>query len=316
MSIENFKKDLEDLGVEFIVNADNDFIVEETKTVFEYCEFRKYCETISHKHRSHHVVKQNGFKAEGYMMYVIFEDEYINKRDIVISRLRNLLKRYEGTKVDARKCTVREIDTGVASEFVTKFHIQGNAGSRVKLGMFTADNELVSVMTFGKLSRAKGNKNVKEGSFELVRFCSDSRFRCVGAAGKLMAHFLKNYDWQFILTFADKRWSPLGQLYKILGFKQQAVTDPNYYYLKVPAYDHRTHRFAFRRDVLRERAAKETTLTQEEILSKTEFQLATALGYDRIWDCGNFKFTIEREDDVTHVDTVADTEFETVTDIM
>lgn len=316
MSIDNFKKDLEDLGVEFTVNADNDFIVEETKTVFEYCEFRKYCETASKKHRSHHVVKQNDFRSKGYKLYIIYEDEYINKREIVISRLRNLLNRYHGITVFARNCTIKEIDTGTCSEFVNKFHIQGNAGSRVKLGMFSPDNELVSVMTFGKLSRAKGNKNVKEGSFELVRFCSDSKFRCVGAAGKLMAHFLRNYEWQFILTFADKRWSPDGNLYKLIGFKQQAVTEPNYSYLKVPAYDHRTHRFAFRRDVLRERAAKETSMTQEEILSKTEFQLAVALGYDRLFDCGNFKFTIEKTDDVSKVDVVVETNPEAVTDIM
>jgi hypothetical protein len=296
MSIENFKGDLDKLEICFIVNESGDILIEDRKLIFEYCAFKDFCDAASGLHRTHHKVKQEKYLAEGYKFYVIFEDEYMNKKDIVISRVRNLLGKNEGEKVFARKCVIREIPTRRSSDFVNKFHIQGNGGSRVKLGLFKKDSdELISVMTFGVLSRAKGNKIRTEGNFELIRFCTDSKYRCIGAAGKLMSYFEKNYEWTTILTFADKRWSPTGNLYRQIGFELEKITDPNYFYLKVPGFTNRVHRFAFRRDVLRLRAAKETDLGVEKINTMTEFALAQALGFDRIFDCGNFKFMKYKE---------------------
>jgi len=294
MSIENFRKDLDSVGTVHIVNELGDIVIEDLKLVFEYCVFKDMCENISGMHRTFHIKKQKEYMDNGYILYVIFEDEYENKRDIVMSRLKNLLQRNAGIKIYARQCEVREITTKESSPFINKFHIQGNAGSRVKLGLFKSSGlgyvDLVSVMTFGKLSRAKGNKNITDTDWELSRFCSDSNYRCIGAAGKLMKHFERNYKWTSILTFADRRWSPTGGVYPKIGFGDRVDTQANYYYLKVPEYSSRTHRFAFRRNVLRDRCVLETNLTEEEILSKTEFQLAIDLGYDRIWDCGNYKF--------------------------
>jgi hypothetical protein len=292
MSIENFLEELKNIEVDTAINKDGDIVVESNKIVFEYCIFKNHCEAISGLHRSYHKVKQEKYMSEGYDLYIIFEDEYRYKRDVVISRIENLLNKNNGEKVYARNCVVKEIDTRTSSDFINKFHIQGNGGSRFKLGLFKNDGEtLVSVMTFGVLSRAKGNKERKIGEFELIRFCTDSKFRCIGAAGKLMKHFEKNYKWSTILTFADRRWSPTGNLYRQIGFELDRITEPNYFYLKVPDFSHRTHRFAFRRDVLRLRAVKETNLNSEQINSMTEFALAQALGFDRIWDCGNYKFT-------------------------
>jgi len=291
MSIEDFKTELDKMEAVFTINHAGDIVIEEAKVIFEYCEFKHHCEAISGLHRSHHAVIQKEYVLLGYDFYVIFEDEYRDKKDIVLSRIRNLLNKNNGEKVYARDCVVREVPTKVASAFVNKFHIQGNAGARVKLGLFKKDTDtLISVMTFGVLSRAKGNKERTEGEFELIRFCTDSNYRCIGAAGKLMKHFENNYEWNTILTFADKRWSPTGGLYKQIGFELHKTCAPNYFYLKVPEFTHRVHRFAFRRNVLRDRAAKETTLTEEQILSMTEFELAQALGFDRIWDCGNYKY--------------------------
>lgn len=294
MSIEKFREDLNEVGTVHVVNDKGDFVVEELKLIFEFCVFKEQCDHISGQHRSFHVKKQKEYMDAGYIFYVIFEDEYKNKRDIVMSRIKNLLHRNVGEKVYARNCEVREITTSESSPFIQKFHIQGNAGSRVKLGMFKNNGigfvDLISVMTFSKLSRAKGNKNITDTDWELSRFCSDSRYRCIGAAGKLMKYFERNYPWTSILTFADRRWSPTGGVYPKIGFGDRTETQANYYYLKVPEYDNRIHRFAFRRNVLRDRAMVETTLTEEEIMSKTEFQLAIILGYDRIFDCGNYKF--------------------------
>ncbi len=293
MCIYDFKMDLEALNIEFCENQEKDIVIESKKVIIEYCVFKQQCEAVSGRHRSYHLTKQNNYVKKGYSFYVVFEDEYLNKKAIVISRIKNLLNKNDGKKVYARQCEVREIPTKVSTEFINKFHIQGNSGSRIKLGLFFNDDSeevLIAVMTFGVLSRAKGNKNVQKDAFELVRFCTNNNYRSIGAAGKLLKYFERNYTWSSILSFADKRWSASGNLYKQIGFELCSITQPNYYYLNYPDFSHRVHRFAFRRDVLRERAKKETKLSEDEILSMTEFELAKTLGYDRIWDCGNYKF--------------------------
>ena len=275
----------------------NILIILEKNIVFECCVFKDFCESNIYNHKYYHINKLNRWVSAGYRFYIIFEDEYKYKYDITIARIKNLLNLNTGKKIYARKCVVREISTKESSLFIKKFHIQGNSGARVKLGAFIDEglfsNKLVSCMTFGKPSRAKGNKFVNDGDWELIRFCSDPYYRCIGTASKLLKHFERNYNWNKIISFADRRWSFDGNLYKVLGFTLESITQPNYYYLKLPNYTHRTHRFAFRRNVLRDRALVETNLSKEVIFSKTEFELAKILGYDRVWDCGNLKYVLK-----------------------
>jgi len=300
MSIEDFKTDLMNIvGDNFYTNDAGDFVLNDYKSIFEYCEFSIFCENVSGNHRSYHTAKQKKYLDAGYRFFIVFEDEYLCKRSVVLSRINNILGKNYGEKLYARDCVVEEIKTRVSSKFINEFHIQGNSGSKVKLGLFKKDGmsrtDLVSVMTFGGLSRAKGNRNANQNDWELVRFCTDTKYRCIGAAGKLLKHFERNYSWGNMLTFADKRWSPTGNLYTKIGFNLHSTTQPNYYYLKLPNFDKRCHRFAFRRNVLRDRAVNETSLNEAQILSMTEFELAKVLGYDRIWDAGNYKFVKQNQ---------------------
>jgi hypothetical protein len=110
-----------------------------------------------------------------------------------------------------------------------------------------------------------------------------------GIASKLYKYFERNYKWKMVISFADRRWSLEGNLYKQLGFELEKETQPNYYYIKLPDI-HRTHRFAYRRDSLRDRARKETDLSEDKILTMSELDLARFFGARRIFDCGNYKF--------------------------
>ena len=71
------------------------------------------------------------------------------------------------TKIYARKCEIREItDNKLVREFLDENHIQGFIGSKIRLGLFY-ENELVSLMMFGKRRVAMGKKTSEEGEFEL-----------------------------------------------------------------------------------------------------------------------------------------------------
>ena len=225
---------------------------------------------------SYHHDKLTVAQAKGITLIQIFEDEWVHTPDIVKSRLTHLLGK-ETTSVAARKCSVQAVTTVEEKRFLTENHIQGYSASSVKLGLYF-NNELISLMTFSKLSRAKGHSAV-DGHFELLRFCNKLNLRVVGGASKLFAHFVKHYAPIKVLSFADKRWST-GNLYKQLKFTAKGDTRINYWYIDMKNVK-RIHRYTLRK-------------TKEDDQSLTEYENRLAQGYNRIWDCGSSKWEWNR----------------------
>jgi hypothetical protein len=257
---------------DIITPKELDIVIPEKKIAIEYCGLYWHSE-LTNKDRHYHLDKLNRTTAAGYNLVTIFEDEWINKNNIVISRISNALGINKSEKIYARQCEIREISSSTASDFCNKHHLQGYTGSKIKLGLFYK-NKIVSVMTFSKLSISKGSKN-KEGSWELSRFCSDIHYRVIGGASKLLSYFEKNYQWNEIISYADRRWSS-GNLYEKIGFTLVGETKPNYWYFKGRDLK-RIHRFALR---------KNSTDPKDQ----TEWEIRKSQGWNRIWDCGNLKY--------------------------
>ncbi len=222
----------------------------------------------------YHLNKTIECEKQGIQLIHIFEDEWIFKQDIVKSRLKQILGVRNSKRIHARKCEVKEIEPKIKNEFLEKYHIQGKDNSTIKLGGFYKD-ELVSAMTFSKGNKAKGSKP-KKGIWELNRFCSNSNYHIPGIAGKLLAHFKRNYEWKEIFSYADRRWST-GNLYYQLGFDLNGNTDINYWYIKDGK---RLHRFGLRK-------------RPDEPKNISERVLRISEGYQVIWDCGSLKFNLK-----------------------
>lgn len=211
----------------------------------------------------------------------IYEDQWLNKKDIVLSRLFSIL--HIGQRIIyGRNCKIKEIDKQTSNSFLDANHLQGKSNSStINLGLFDGD-KLVSVMTFGNQSPDKGSDS-EPMIFELKRFCSEKNTTVIGAASKLFSYFERNYNPTRIISFADRSWSTKirNTLYDKLGFEFAGVTDPNYWYLVEP--NKRTHRF---------------TYTKHNILQKfknadpnlSEWENMVALGFDRIWDSGSLRY--------------------------
>lgn len=208
------------------------------------------------------------FRDKGIRLIQIFEDEWDLKQDIVKSRIRAILGKTEH-KIYARKCAVKEINSKVANDFVEKTHLQGKGRANVRLGLYY-NNELVSVMTF--LNKDITNKT---SSCQINRFSVKHNTSIPGAAGKLFAYYINNYNPSSVISYADSRWSD-GNLYEQLGFKLDKQTLPNYWYIKDNDLK-RYHRYNFRKDKL-----PETLLTEKEYMD--------SLGWNRIWDSGSTKW--------------------------
>jgi hypothetical protein len=252
-----------------------DIVVPSKETAIEYGGLYWHSEANG-KNKDYHINKLERCQKKGYNLITIFGDEYLNRKDVVLHRLLHILGIDSSLSIYAKDCEIKEIDNKMSSDFLDVYHTQGDANSKIRLGAFYKD-KLVSVMTFSKLSIAKGSK-AEKGVWELNRFCSHIDYKVVGIASKLLSYFTKNYSWNRIISYADRRWSN-GDLYYKLGFQLLRKSSPNYWYFT--SDKKRIHRFALRKK-------------QNEPKDKTEWQLRQEEGYNRIWDCGNLVFIKEK----------------------
>lgn len=140
-----------------------------------------------------------------------------------IDKVIELLKPRE--KVYARKCTVQEVDKDIACKFINSYHLQGStktdrSKNTIRLGLYY-NNELVSIMTFGK---PRYNKKYE---YELIRFCSS--YAVIGGAEKLFKYFLRKYKPSSIISYCDfSKFS--GNTYEKLGFSKLSLGISSHWY--------------------------------------------------------------------------------------
>ena len=260
---------------EILNGMEIDIFIPPLKLGIEYNGLRWHSEEFGKDHR-YHLDKLNKCNEKGIRLIQIFEDEWINHREICESKLKQICGLNTNPKIYARKCEIREIsDKTEAYEFLDKNHIQGRTVCTIALGAYYQNN-LVGVMTF---------KKEKEGYWDLNRFATDINYQCVGIGGKLFKYFTRNYPFIKIKSFADRRWTtdPTNNLYTKLGFAFDSFVPPTYWYHnpKINPYI-RFHKFGFRKQHLHKQYGLPLTMTERE--------MTETLGYTRIWDCGLIKY--------------------------
>ena len=167
-----------------------------------------------------------------------------------------------------RNCIIKEIDSKVKNKFLDNNHLQGRDKSSVKLGLHY-NNELVSVMTFGK-RKITGGKS----QYELIRFCNKLNTNILGGASKLLNYFIKKYTPSRLISYADNTWSN-GNLYLKLKFEKKYTSKPDYGYI---VNNKRVHKQNFTKKKLN--IGKHTT--EESFMKEKSIY--------KIWDCGKIKF--------------------------
>lgn len=126
--------------------------------------------------------------------------------------------------IPARKTELKEISKKVANSFLDRYHLQGRCnGNDINIGLFY-NNDLVSVMTFGK------PRHSSDYQWELLRYCSSCRI--VGGASKMFKYFISKCNkGDKILSFQDMD-KFAGNLYDKLGFEYEGYTKPSYVWVK------------------------------------------------------------------------------------
>ena len=285
--LQNF---LEDNNVVFqsnrqiLIGKEIDLLIEDRKIGIEFNGIKWHTEWFGKKDRYYHLNKTLKCNEKGYGLIHIFEDEYVNNKEIVLNKLKHILNlNYNLPKIGGRKIKLKEIYKHDAKLFLEKYHIQGFASSTTYIGGFY-NEELVSVMSFK-------HGNIKNPNWELTRFATKSTYIYQGVGSKMFKYFIKKYKPNIVVSFADRRWTPWenDNLYVKLGFKLEKINKPDYKYYNenINKYK-RIHKMTLNKKALNHKYGFPLTMTETE--------MAKELGYDRIWDCGLFKFVWKREE--------------------
>ena len=235
-----------------------DIYIPELKIAFEFNGI--YWHSEAYRDKDYHIVKTKDCEKLGIKLLHIWEDDWVNKQDIIKSMILNKLGSIKN-RIYARKCQIREVtDVKIIRKFLNENHIQGYSSSSIKIGLYFND-ELVSLMIFGK----------KRSEVELIRFCNKLNTNVVGGSSKLFCYFIKNHNIDSIISYSDISFFN-GGMYEKLGFSLRHITKPNYWWVVDGI---RKHRFNFTK--------KKISRNNENL---TESEIMCSHGHKKLWGCG------------------------------
>lgn len=254
-----------------------DIVIPSHNLAIEFNGLRWHSEQFN-TDKNYHLHKTEVVESKGYHLIHIFEDEWLEHRDLVLDKIKHILGcDKDNIVVGARKCVLKSILKNEAESFLNTYHIQGFTPASVYYGAFYGDI-LVGVMSF---------KQEKDGVWNLTRFATNTEYRLPGLASKIFKWFIKDKNPFEVKTFLDRRWSYNDcNVYDKMGFKLEEILPPDYRYV---VKNRRLHKFNFRKQVL----AKKYNFP----LSMTEKEMTEKLGLYRIGDCGLYKYVWKRGTD-------------------
>lgn len=253
-----------------IGNRQLDLYNDELKLAIEYCGLYWHCEYhATYRDQLRHWSKMDLCASKGIRLITIFEDEWLNRTDLVKSILLSKIGVFD-RRVGAGKCKPVELDKQTAKDFIQSYHLQGMQNTSIThaLGL-TFKGELLAVATLGVHHRG--------GSLPVLnRLCFKSGVQVVGGASRLVVGLQKRCN-SAILSWSDNRWSD-GSVYYSIGFKLDGNLKPDYSYvdlgLKVP------------------RRISKQSMKKKEASVLTEREIALGMKRYRIWDCGKKRWVL------------------------
>lgn len=213
---------LDDLNIKYISNYFDEYVKKEIDIYVPDYKLGIECNGLywhseKFKHKNYHLDKTKSFGDIGIQILHFWEHEINDKYDIVVGMIKSKLG--INTKIYARKCDVRDVDTKTATEFINRNHIQGYIGSSIKKGLYY-NEELVCLATFSK------PRYDKQYDLELIRFCSKQGYTIIGGFSKIISKMPTNTS---ILSYANRRFS-IGKVYESCGFKLIRESSPGFFW--------------------------------------------------------------------------------------
>jgi len=208
-------------------------------------------------------------------LLTFFEDELMNKSDIIESILKNKLGISDKT-IYARKTEIRELSKRDGIIFMQENHLQSSTLSEIYLGLYH-ENQLVAAISGGRHHR---NNDIT--ILVLNRLCFLKNHTIVGGSSKLLKYFIeyaKVKGYSTIVSWSDNRLSD-GNIYKKLKFELKDELPLDYSYVK------QLKRYS-------KQSMTKKKLLKMGAIGNTEREMAVSLGFYRIYDCGKKRWELK-----------------------
>lgn len=208
-----------------------------------------------------------------YKLHYIWEHEFKCKDKVI-----ELIKYWTGTKLDIinfdfKNLIIKDININDSRLFVDKYHYSGTIGnSTYRYGCYLND-ELIALCSFGNITRNESATRLNINSnelLELTRFCIHSKYQKKNFASWLISRcineIVKLEKYKCLISFADTTYNHDGTIYKALGWVNDGVVPPSYWYIDKDGY------------VMH----KKTLWNHSKKMSMTENDFAEKYGYTKI----------------------------------
>ena len=245
-----------------------------------------YWHDENHKPKDYHFNKFRLCKDKNIRLVSIYESDWYNKRDNIINLLKNIF--IESKIIYARNCTISKLDYKTKSAFINEYHFYGDSNQgTISYGLFY-NNELVSVMSFGKL-RGQNKLHSNKDHYELVRFVTKDNMRITGGTSKLFKKFISEYHPMYIICYSDNDFFT-GETYNKLGFKLKSLGESiDYQWVKGTKA---LSRYECMTTKLLEKYPKYRNIN---ITGSVENYVMHDLGYSKLYRCGNSIWEYKQE---------------------
>ena len=225
--------------------------------------------------KTYHQEKSLLAEEKGVGLIQFYDADYhdVRRFEVFKEQLRALVSRK--TKIGARKCVVKVIDSKTSNQFLNQYHFQGmERSSTFRYGLYY-DETLVGVLTVGK-------SRYTQDEFEIVRYCMDPNVVVIGGFSKLFKHALKYIkSGSKIVSYMDlNKRLRASNVYETHGFQFDGLTKPDYVWVKL----HGTETLS-RYNTTKSKLAKEGYDT-----SKSEVEIMRERGYFRVFGSGSKRY--------------------------
>lgn len=108
-----------------------------------------YWHSIKFRKKNYHSNKRNYFKEKGILIYQIWENDWLSKTNIIKEYILNIIK-----PINCPKFQLKEIDRNTYIDFISKNSFFEIKKSSIFIGLYSVNQELVSVYSFLKKDKS------------------------------------------------------------------------------------------------------------------------------------------------------------------
>lgn len=171
---------------------------------------------------------------------VIWEDQWITKQNIILSRIKHMTIKSE--RIGARKTKLVGLNIETTQLFLNQNHMIGSTNARYRFGLEYNDT-LLAVCTFGNKRNLTYNFPTV-ASFMLERFCTSIGTAVIGGLSKFMHHFTALKSAEHIMTYVDLDLGD-GYSFQKIGFKKVDLSYPAFW------LNAKTHQRIYEKEVIK-----------------------------------------------------------------